>query len=281
MKGAPLSSLESTALLLVSVLLAFLTYFLVEKSVRHQGRKTVFVLCLLMTAVGFQGWNTYARGGLEYRLKKTIQIPVQQTRDFIKWEDKGMLPKGDCDPGFIYPEAHVCVQSNWEKGADIVVVGDSHAFSAYWGIAEAYENNHVVKLLGQGGCIPFLEGGSFGIYSSCTKNINAQLAWIANNSDVKTVFIIHRNRILFSDDQRSQLVASTKKTFDFLLGSGKRGRDSFNKKNKQERLTSKCVEMYLTSYIHISCPQPIWSWCRRLEIKSKTFGLKLLPIRRK
>ena len=222
MKGAPLSSLESAALLLASVFLAFLTYFLLEKRVRHQGVKTVVVLCVLLGAIGFQGWNTDARGGLEYRLRKTIQIPAEQKRDFIKWEDKGMLPKGDCDPGFIYPEAHVCAQSNWEKGADIVVVGDSHAFSAYWGIAEAYENNHVVKLLGQGGCVPFLEGGSFGIYSSCTKNINAQLAWIANNSDVKTVFIIHRNRILSSDDQRSQLMTSTKKTFDLLLDSGKR-----------------------------------------------------------
>lgn len=222
MKGTALSSLESAALLLSSVLLAFLTYFLLEKRVRHQGAKTAFLLCVLLGVIGFQGWNTYARGGLEHRLRKTIQIPEQQKRDFIKWEDKGMLPKGDCDPGFIYPEAHVCAQSNWKRGADIVVVGDSHAFSAYWGIAKAYENNHVVKLLGQGGCIPFLEAGSFGIYSSCTKNINAQLAWIANNSDVKTVFIIHRNRILNSDDQMSQLVASTKKTFDLLIGSGKR-----------------------------------------------------------
>jgi hypothetical protein len=195
---------------------------LLEKRVRHQGAKTVFVLCILLGAVGFQGWNTYARGGLEYRLRKTIQIPAQQKRDFIKWEDKAMLPKGDCDPGFIYPEAHVCAQSNWEKDADIAVVGDSHAFSAYWGIAKAYENNHVVKLLGQGGCIPFLEAGSFGIYSSCTKNINAQLAWIANNSDVKTVFIIHRNRILSSEEQKLQLTASIKKTIDLLLGSGKR-----------------------------------------------------------
>lgn len=154
-KGEPLTALESIALLITSALLAFLTYSLLEKRVRHQGTKTVLVLAVLLTAIGFQGWNTYNRGGLEYRLRKTIEIPVEQKRDFVKWEGKGMLPTGSCDPGFIYPEAHVCAQSDPERSADIVVLGDSHAFSAYWGIAKAYENKHVIKLLGQGGVRPF------------------------------------------------------------------------------------------------------------------------------
>ncbi len=222
MKGEPLSSFESLVLLIVSVIFACLTYLLLEKRVRHQGAKTVFVLCLLMTAIGFQGWNTYKREGLEYRLRKTIQIPEDQKRDFVKWENKGMLPTGSCDPGFIYPEAHVCAQSNPERGADIVVLGDSHAFSAYWGIAKAYSEDHVIKLLGQGGCAPFIDAGSFGIYPSCTENINAQLRWIAQNSNIKTVFIVHRNRILTSVDEQAQLASSAKKTFDLLLGSGKK-----------------------------------------------------------
>jgi hypothetical protein len=175
-----------------------------------------------MAAIGFQGWNTYNRGGLEYRLRKMIQIPEDQKRDFVKWENKGMLPTGSCDPGFIYPEAHVCAQSNPERGADIVVLGDSHAFSAYWGIAKAYSEDHVIKLLGQGGCAPFIDAGSFGIYPSCTENINAQLRWIAQNSNIKTVFIVHRNRILTSVDEQTQLASSAKKTFDLLLGSGKK-----------------------------------------------------------
>jgi peptidoglycan/LPS O-acetylase OafA/YrhL len=222
MKGEPLSSFESLALLVLSTIFAYLTYLLLEKRVRHQGGKIVIVLCLLMAAIGFQGWNTYNRGGLEYRLRKTIQIPEDQKRDFVKWENKGMLPTGSCDPGFIYPEAHVCAQSNWEKSADIAVLGDSHAFSAYWGIAKVYSEDHVIKLLGQGGCAPFVDAGSFGIYPSCTENINAQLRWIAQNSNIKTVFIIHRNRILTSVDEQAQLASSAKKTFDMLLGSGKK-----------------------------------------------------------
>jgi peptidoglycan/LPS O-acetylase OafA/YrhL len=222
MKGIPLSVFEGIALLVACIFLAFLTHYLIEKRVRHQGTKTVFFLCILLGAIGFQGWNTYDRGGLEYRLRKTIQIPAQQKRDFVKWEDKGMLPIGDCDPGFIYPEAHVCAQSNWEKGADIAVVGDSHAFSAYWGISKAYANSHVIRLLGQGGCAPLMNAGSFGSYFSCEKNMNSQLLWISKNSNIKTVFIIQRNRALTSDAERSSYADSMKQTFDLLLASNKK-----------------------------------------------------------
>lgn len=222
MKGESLVALESMALLVASALLAFLTYFLIEKQVRHQGAKTVFVLCLLLTAIGFQGWNSYNRGGLEYRLRKTIEIPEDQKRDFVKWENKGMLPTGSCDPGFIYPEAHVCAQSNPERSADIVVLGDSHAFSAYWGIAKSYADSHVIKLLGQGGCTPFMNAGLFGSYSSCEKNVNSQLLWISKNPNVKTVFIVHRSRTLTSDAERSAYAVSMKQTFDFLLASNKK-----------------------------------------------------------
>ena len=222
MKGEPLTSLESMALLVASILLAFLTYFLLEKRLRHQGVKTVFILSVLLVAIGFQGWNTYNRGGLEYRLRKTIEIPEDQKRDFVKWENKGMLPTGNCEPGFIYPEAHVCAQSHPEKSADIIVLGDSHAFSAYWGIAKSYADNHVVKLLGQGGCAPFMNAGSFGSYSSCEKNMNSQLLWISKNPNVKTVFIVHRNRDLTSEAERSTYAAAIKQTFDLLLTSNKK-----------------------------------------------------------
>jgi peptidoglycan/LPS O-acetylase OafA/YrhL len=222
MKGESLAFLESMTLLIFSGILASSTYFLLEKRVRHQGTKTVFILCILLIAIGFQGWNTYKREGLEYRLRKTIEIPENQKRDFVKWENKGMLPIGSCDPGFIYPEAHVCAQSNPERNADIVIMGDSHAFSAYWGIAKSYADSHVVRLLGQGGCAPFLNAGSFGAYPSCDKNINSQLAWLSKNPNIKTVFIVHRNSTLISDTERSAYKAAIKQTFDLLLTSNKK-----------------------------------------------------------
>jgi len=222
MKGAPLSSIETIFLLLLSFFLAYISYELIEKRVRHLGKRTVLVLCSLMAGIAFQGWNTYQREGLEYRLAKNIQIPFDQRQDFVKWEKKGMLPTGDCEPGFIYPEAHVCAQSNKSRNADIVVIGDSHAFSAYWGIANAYGNNHVVQLIGQGACLPLVDAAKFGQYPSCSKNINEQIDWIASNPSVKTVFFVHRSRELASEDLRQGFEISARKTFDKLLGANKR-----------------------------------------------------------
>jgi len=221
MKGMPLSMLEIIFLLIISLFLAYLSYALVEKRIRYLGKKTVITLCLLMAGIGFQGWNTYHREGLEYRLTKNIQIPYDQKQDFVKWERKGMLPTGNCEPGFIYPEAHVCAQSYESKDADIVVIGDSHAFSAYWGIAKAYGDQHVVRLIGQGACLPFLDAGEFGQYPNCKENINKQISWIASNPSVKTVFIFHRNREISSDAKRESFELAANKTFDTLLRAKK------------------------------------------------------------
>jgi peptidoglycan/LPS O-acetylase OafA/YrhL len=222
MKGAQLSSFETISLLFVSFLLALVTYTLIEKRIRYLGNKAVFVLCLLMISIGFQGWNTYHREGLEHRLTKNILIPADQKQDFVKWERKGMLPAGNCEPGFIYPEAHVCAQSNHSQEADIVVIGDSHAFSAYWGIAKAYGDQHIVRLIGQGACLPFLDAGQFGQYPSCKDNINKQLDWIVSNSSVKTVFIFHRNRDISTKEIRESFELSADKTFNKLLKAKKR-----------------------------------------------------------
>jgi peptidoglycan/LPS O-acetylase OafA/YrhL len=221
-KGTSLDVLETIALLLVSLVFALFSYFVIEKKVRYLGVKSVFVLCLLMMGICFQGWNTYHREGLEFRLRRTIEIPFEQKQDFVKWEHKGMLPTGICEPGFIYPEAHVCAQSNAQGEADVVVLGDSHAFSAYWGIAKAYSNDHIVRLIGQGGCLPFLDASSFGMYSSCNKNIHDQIAWITNDPTVKTIFIAHRSPIISSDTDQKKLEESVIKTFDKLLKANKR-----------------------------------------------------------
>ena len=221
MKGGQLTLGETIFILLGSIFLAFMTYTFFEKRIRYLGSKTTIVLCVLMAGIGFQGWNTYHREGLEYRLASNIKIPLEQKQDFIKWENKGMLPIGDCEPGFIYPEAHVCAQSDWSKDADIVVIGDSHAFSAYWGIAKAYGDQHVVRLVGVGACLPFIDAASFGQFSHCESSINQQIEWIAKNPKINVVLIFHRNRILTSEVDRQSFELSAQKTFDKLLNAKK------------------------------------------------------------
>jgi len=133
-----------------------------------------------------------------------------------------MYPKGDCVPGFIYPEAHICAQTNNTQRADMVVFGDSHAFSAYWGISRFFgELGHNVRLIGKGsGCLPFINQTNL----DCKDLINSQIAWINETSDIKTIFIIFRNPIsnYTSKHEILNFEIMLRNTFDVFLRNKKR-----------------------------------------------------------
>jgi len=219
--GRALEPGEIGALLLVSFILSITTYELVEKRVRYKGLKTVFLLIFLMLLICFQAWNTFKRSGLEFRLSKNIQIEADEKADFIKWEDKNMLPVGDCLPGFIYPKFHVCLKSDQQSDPTIAVIGDSHAFSAYWGIENSYKQTDTIELVGQGGCLPFLNAGRFGAFSTCEKNINSNIDWISKHNSIKTVVFVHRARDLLNQNDATFFENSARDTFDLLIKNGK------------------------------------------------------------
>ena len=183
---------ERLGLMVLAVVLAFLTYRYYEKYLRHQGRKVTAALFIGMCFLGFLGWNIHVREGLDFRLKEIVKQPPEMRRDFTKWEQKGMYPTGVCDPDFVYPDAHICLQSKADEKPDTVVFGDSHAFHAYWGIAKSLgSEKHTVKLIGRGGC-------TFSMYHSdgdCDQTFERQVQWITENETVKNVFVAHRNNI--------------------------------------------------------------------------------------
>jgi peptidoglycan/LPS O-acetylase OafA/YrhL len=219
--GRALEPSEIGALLFFSLILSIATYELVEKQLRYKGIKTVFLLSFLMLLIGFQAWNTFKRSGLEFRLSNNIQIEADLKADFIKWENKNMLPVGDCLPGFIYPKFHVCLKSDQRSDPTIAVIGDSHAFSAYWGIENSYKQTDTIELIGQGGCLPFLNAGRFGGFASCEKNINSNIDWISKQNSIKTIIFVHRARDLVNPNDNIFFEKSARDTFDLLIKNGK------------------------------------------------------------
>ncbi|HEY8099158.1 MAG TPA: acyltransferase family protein [Burkholderiaceae bacterium] len=211
-------------LVVLAITLAFLTYQLWEKLLRHKGNKVAFTLLLTVLAIGCAGWSIHARQGLEFRYRKMMTFSDVMKRDFTKWEDKNMYPTGTCTPGFIYPEAHICLQSKPAADADTIVFGDSHAFHAYWGIAKSFgEQGHVVKLIGKGGCPFFLYHPDQASDRVCLDTFKEQLDWIIKTPKVKYVFIVHRNAISNQSptDDVISYSALIDKTLDALSRSGK------------------------------------------------------------
>jgi len=97
------------ATVLVSIVLAWLTYKLIEKPVRfgkHRKAKTITFLTL-MIAVGYVGYNSYNRDGLGFRMSK---VPLQK--------NEASIPECNDQP---------CIFGNSEAKKIIVIYGDSHA----------------------------------------------------------------------------------------------------------------------------------------------------------
>jgi|WetSurSiteA1Bulk_404760.scaffolds.fasta_scaffold00192_2 peptidoglycan/LPS O-acetylase OafA/YrhL len=140
------------AVVLISIVLAWLTYKLIEKPIRFGNHSTVktITLFVLMVAVGSVGYYDYKHNGLNFRL---IQTEQNETFDYAThwqgWEK--------CDyVSAPIPNNGGCRILHQNKPIDIIVIGDSHAGHLASGLKEffATRKENVAVML-EAGCYPF------------------------------------------------------------------------------------------------------------------------------
>ena len=127
------------AAIALSVGLAWVTYKVVERPIRFggHGNAKAVVLVALLVVIGSIGYGTYVNDGIESR-------PIARHFASIKSEfvraptvDVGCLDYiGDRAPLFPY-----CRFSDANSRETVAVIGDSHAYVAYPGIAEYLKEN--------------------------------------------------------------------------------------------------------------------------------------------
>lgn len=141
---------------LISILLAWLTFRLIEKPIRFGERsraKTVMLLAL-MVVVGYMGYNSYKRDGLGFRLPKILQEFTQYQHDFST-----DFRQGTC---FLNPEQdtsafNACTsQPEEDKKPSILLWGDSHAAHLYVGYKASFGEKYKIIQRTAGGCLPVL-----------------------------------------------------------------------------------------------------------------------------
>ena len=145
--GTPASAIRGVAVLL-SFVLAWLTFVLVERPIRAQrsGRVSV-ALAAGLSILGAAGLGTYALRGFPERFDIDVRALTPEPR------------RNHLCPG----EFRLHRLFNYCKGTQsappaAIFLGDSRAQSVYDGIADTLGARHSLTLLARGGCPPLLGG---------------------------------------------------------------------------------------------------------------------------
>ncbi|MBX3588695.1 MAG: acyltransferase [Ramlibacter sp.] len=182
------------AAVLVALALAQLTYQWIEKPVRHaKGPSSrVLVLCLLMAVAGLSGYFVYRDGGVVSRpAVKSFKQNQNQLLRTAEVENACLAYVGLERPRFPY-----CRYTHAGGRRTVAVIGDSHAHTAFEGIAAALTDAGVnTVLLANSGCPPFT-GAEYGASERdkeiCKLQIDQILRTVADKADISDVLIFSR-----------------------------------------------------------------------------------------
>ncbi len=142
------------ALVTSAILLASLTYYLIEKPIRLKSTKKsehkalFLILCILI--LGLVGAIIYIAKGVENR-KASVAIEINQGDTGQEILSNYLYDNFySCEPKIIFDEAVVwkkitrCFQSKKNAPIDIAIIGDSHAEHLFTGLAESIQNKNIV-----------------------------------------------------------------------------------------------------------------------------------------
>jgi len=210
----PPSLIYQLACVALAVLLATMTYFLVEKPIRfkaaHRRLKTVG-LVVLMSLIGYVGYNCFIRDGIAYRHKDFIQQVSGYQFDKVKEQRQHecfIMDQSESLSHF----ATSCLHT--DQPTKIVLWGDSHGGSIYPGFAELEKQLPVsvsqLTIAGCGGLIPNRhreEGNTDPVIKFCND---------ANAFALEQVLKIHPQFVVIHKSWQMEMLPEFKKTIQFL-----------------------------------------------------------------
>jgi peptidoglycan/LPS O-acetylase OafA/YrhL len=180
---------------LISLLLACLTYELLEKKIRHhKDGKIVFKLIALMTFLGVCGGSLIIFKGFPDR--------YPEKEDIFRSLNLGVDP--DLTSKLIFPcertflaESFLgtCQRSNPDKLPNAFLIGDSHAISSYPGLAYQYQRSQkTLMIVARGACVPLMgvETHRRGEPDVCKKIMNETYEYVLSNDSIRDVIVTFR-----------------------------------------------------------------------------------------
>ncbi len=194
--GNPRADIRLGAVAL-SIVLAWLTYRLVERRVRFaKHRLVVPVLCALMGAIGALGWYTSSQNGFAFRLNSKVDLALlSQTIE----PSNTRLSDGSCEKflDFSIGPGAVCLANT--SAPEVLFVGDSHAMSLN---SAAVLGKVPIQsmLIGNHGCPPLMNHSVMDgkVNKGCNALPEEALKVLARFPTIQTVVLESRGPMYFS-----------------------------------------------------------------------------------
>ena len=224
---------------ILSLVLAYLTYALIEKKIRtHSGPKIVKKLLMLLIIFGGLGLVINFSGGMPDRFPDKEKI-YQSFKSSDERYSEGVL-NNPCERRFIAQDyLGACQRSSIDRLPDTMLIGDSHAISSYPGLAYQYQQaNRSLMMVARGACVPFMnvETHRRGEPDVCKKIMTEIYDFAATESNIKNIIITFRGPWYLHGGGRSydkkeinpivlkelSFEQSIKKTYQVLDALGKR-----------------------------------------------------------
>ncbi|RUR06125.1 acyltransferase family protein [Legionella sp. km772] len=187
MEGDIPSQTIRISVVLLSIILAWLTYKLIEKPIRWSNKANtpkLLALALLMATIGSVGFYIKKQEGLSARFNNNKDLialrttPVNSTANFIPCDR--LLPQ--------FKSFKFDGTCSISKNAmpDTLFLGDSHTLHYRHAVGSQMEKNSVL-VISQTSCLPFSYNGF--LKDECKKKYDAVLAFLESNSSIKTVYV--------------------------------------------------------------------------------------------
>jgi len=178
------------AAVVISILLAWLTYKFIEKPIRFGkfGNAKTIVLAVLMVVVGSTGYFTYKYNGLGLRFPKLLNELTSYKYDYIL---EYQLHSCFLDVEEDYTKFNNCTTNIDSNKKSILIWGDSHAAHLYRGFEASFGNEFNIIQRTASGCPPILDmdiNTKKGlIRPKCLKINNDIIQYIGTNKPYKVV----------------------------------------------------------------------------------------------
>lgn len=202
MVGGELSAAQTAGLVVAAVVLAALTYHLVEKPIRfgagRRGRKSAW-LAVLVAAAGATGYAFHKLDGLLWRYEteqqKAYRLQAQWPESWNATPECNRLYRGE----------QYCMIGDANRPPDAALIGDSHANHFYFGLEESLRRrSQNLLMIGAGGCPPFfgIDRGKHPQHGNlnCLARTQAFYKNVLESPSIRTVYLAFHHSEYFRKD---------------------------------------------------------------------------------